>query len=197
MGGNMGLRFSEDGRQRLLPDYRIIRSDRKTLGIQITPEGELVVRSPRRMKTAEIEKILREKADWIEVHMQKLAAQPEQPAFTREELEGFARQALEVIPRRTAYYADIMGVSYGRITIRNQHTRWGSCSSAGNLNFNCLLALAPPEVLDYVVVHELSHRREMNHSDRFWNQVEAVLPDYRERRKWLKENGGALIRRLP
>jgi predicted metal-dependent hydrolase len=87
-------------------------------------------------------------------------------------------------------------VSYGRITIRNQKTRWGSCSGKGNLNFNCLLMLAPPEVLDYVVVHELCHRREMNHSPRFWALVEQVLPDWRQRRQWLKTHGDALMRRM-
>ena len=89
-----------------------------------------------------------------------------------------------------------MGVTYGRITIRSQHTLWGSCSSKGNLNFNCLLMLTPPEVLDYVVVHELCHRKEMNHSARFWAEVEHVLSDYEIRRKWLRENGTALISRL-
>ena len=89
-----------------------------------------------------------------------------------------------------------MGVTYGRITIRNQVSRWGSCSSVGNLNFNCLLMLAPPEVRDYVVVHELCHRKEMNHSPAFWAEVEKMIPDYKAHKKWLKDNGTALISRL-
>ena len=93
-------------------------------------------------------------------------------------------------------FAPLVGVTYGRITIRSQHTLWGSCSSKGNLNFNCLLMLTPPEVLDYVVVHELCHRKEMNHSARFRAEVEHVLPDYEIQRKWLRENGTALIFRL-
>ena len=96
-----------------------------------------------------------------------------------------------------AYYAPIVGVSYGRITIRSQRSRWGSCSSNGNLNFNCLLMLVPPGVLDSVVVHELCHRKEMNHSPRFYAEVLRVLPDYRERDRWLKENGAMLMARLP
>ena len=83
-----------------------------------------------------------------------------------------------------------MGVDYGRISVRQQKTRWGSCSVRGNLNFNWKLALMPEEILDYVVVHELAHRVEMNHSPRFWAVVETVLPDWRERRRWLKQHGG-------
>ena len=96
-----------------------------------------------------------------------------------------------------ARFAPQVGVSYGRITIRSQRTRWGSCSARGNLNFNCLLMLCPEEVRDYVVVHELCHRKQLNHSPQFWAEVAAILPDAARHRKWLKENGGALIARLP
>lgn len=105
------------------------------------------------------------------------------------QVQELAEQALKVLPERVAYFAKSINVSYGRITIRNQKTRWGSCSSKGNLNFNCMLMLMPPQIQDYVVVHELCHRKEMNHSPEFWSEVEKVLPDYRERKKWLKENG--------
>ena len=98
-----------------------------------------------------------------------------------------------MIPQRVAYYAGIVGVTYGRITIRSQKTRWGSCSSGGNLNFNCRLMKAPTSVLDYVIVHELCHRLEMNHSSRFWALVEQVMPDYRVHRKWLREHGSSLF----
>jgi len=117
------------------------------------------------------------------------------PVLTAEELNVLARAAAKDLPARAARFAPRLGVTYGRITIRCQKTRWGSCSAAGNLNFNCLLMLAPEEIRDYVVVHELAHRLEMNHSPRFWAQVEKVLPDWRQRRAWLKENGGALMLR--
>ena len=84
-------------------------------------------------------------------------------------------------------------MTYGRITVRDQKTRWGSCSQTGNLNFNFRLILAPSEVLDYVVVHELCHRRQMNHSTQFWQEVAQVLPDYRKRKAWLTENGWRLM----
>lgn len=100
------------------------------------------------------------------------------------------------IPRRVEKYAPLVGVRVGRITIRNQVSRWGSCSAQGNLNFNCLLMLCPEEVRDYVVVHELCHRKQLNHSPAFWAEVERVLPGYKEQYRWLKENGSRLIRRL-
>ncbi|MBQ6684544.1 MAG: M48 family metallopeptidase, partial [Firmicutes bacterium] len=90
---------------------------------------------------------------------------------------------------RVAHYAPLVGVDYGRITIRNQKTRWGSCSSQGNLNFNCLLMLFPDEVIDSVVVHELCHRKHMNHSAKFYKEVERVFPEYRKWHQWLNENG--------
>ena len=102
----------------------------------------------------------------------------------------YRKKARKQLEDRAAYYAGLMGVTYNRITVRAAKTRWGSCSARGNLNFHWKLILMPPEVLDYVVVHELAHRREMNHSSRFWTEVERIMPDYKRRRKWLKENGG-------
>ena len=175
--------------------YRIIRSARKTIAIQIMPAGEVLVRCPNRMRMEDIQRFVDSKSGWITSHLAK--QKPNLPAFSEEELQSLARQALKTIPERVDHFAPIVGVTYGRITIRSQHTRWGSCSSKGNLNFNCMLMLVPPEVLDYVVVHELCHRKEMNHSAKFWAEVERVLPNYRTMRKWLKDNGSALIGRLP
>lgn len=177
--------------------YKIIRSTRKTISIQITRDGQVLVRCPKGMGSDNIRKFVESKVDWIEKHLSKLAEMPKRPPFTRDEIHALAQQALQSIPGRVAYFAPKVGVTYGRITIRSQRSRWGSCSSKGNLNFNCLLMLAPPEVLDYVVVHELCHRKEMNHSAKFWAEVEKVLPDYGPQRKWLKENGNLLIARLP
>ena len=112
--------------------------------------------------------------------------------LTQEELLALTERARRVIPERVRYYAERLGVSYGRITIRHQKTRWGSCSSSGNLNFNCLLMLAPPQVLDAVVAHELCHRREMNHSKRFYELLYSVCPEYRKWNGWLKKNGTTL-----
>ncbi len=97
---------------------------------------------------------------------------------------------------RAAHWAPLLGVTFGRVRVKDQRSLWGSCSREGNLNFNWRLALAPSEVLNYVVVHELAHRLEMNHSRRFWAHVEKACPDYRVHRRWLRENGEAL-RRAP
>ena len=117
--------------------------------------------------------------------------------LTPAELESLKREARILIPGRVRYFAAKLGISYGRVAIRAQRTRWGSCSSKGNLNFNCLLMLAPREVIDSVIVHELCHRREMNHSRAFWALVYEAMPDYKVWDKWLKDHGRELIALLP
>ncbi len=179
--------------------FTIIRSRRKTIGIEITALGEVLVRAPRWVSKSEIHRFVNEKEKWIQKHLSKMQCRQEQltdvKMLTDEEIEQLANQALEVIPKRVEHYARLLNVTYGRITVRNQKTLWGSCSNKGNLNFNCLLMLAPPEVLDYVVVHELCHRKEMNHSKHFWSEVAQIIPDYKVYRKWLKEQGHTLLYR--
>lgn len=177
--------------------YTLIRSARKTLALQVKADGTVIVRAPLKMPLKDIEAFLAEKSAWIEKHVNKAEQRSESEPFTHEEIRKLADAALADIPQRVKHFAPIVGVTYGRITIRNQRSRWGSCSSKGNLNFNCLLMLCPEEVRDYVVVHELCHRLEMNHSPKFWAQVERVCPDYRVHRKWLKDHGNTLIERLP
>ena len=180
-------------------EIEVIRSRRKTLSVEIR-DGHLLVRAPLRISNTEISRFLQEKQEWIDKHLARAHVQEEAkkdiPLLTEVELRTLVQEAKRLIPDRVAYFARILGVSYGRITIRCQRTRWGSCSTRGNLNFNCLLMLAPPEVLDSVIVHELCHRKEMNHSKRFYSEVLRVMPDYHERYKWLKENGHMLMAML-
>lgn len=177
----------------------VIRSNRKTVAIQVNSDLSVTVRAPRSASEKDIEEILKKKEAWISKHIEKIKETKERfeaeptEKLRREKVIALAEEALKVIPERVEYFAKVIGVTYGKITIRNQKTRWGSCSSKGNLNFNCLLMLVPPEVLDYVVVHELCHRKQMNHSKAFWSEVEKVLPDYKEARKWLKEEGSQMI----
>lgn len=178
----------------------IIKSKRKSIGFEIKEAGRLIVRAPFYMSRDAILQEIEKNRDWIDKHMlmmqQREKEREKLPKFSWEEIEKMAEEALAVIPPKVKEYAAVLGVSYGRVTIRNQKSRWGSCSAKGNLNFNCLLVNVPEDVRDYVIVHELCHRMEMNHSRQFWKLVESVLPDYQERRKWLKENGNALIERL-
>lgn len=177
----------------------VIRSNRKTVAIQVNSDLSVTVRAPRSVSEKDIEEILKKKEAWISKHIEKIKETKERfeaeptEKLTREKVIALADEALKVIPERVEYFAKVIGVTYGKITVRNHKTRWGSCSSKGNLNFNCLLMLAPPEVLDYVVVHELCHRKQMNHSKAFWLEVEKVLPNYKEVRKWLKEEGSQMI----
>lgn len=180
-------------------EYTVIRSNRRTIGLEVKPDGQVIVRVPIRLPDSEICKFVHKHEEWIQKHQeiarQRLEERPPVEKLTMQEIQELADQAVKVIPQRVAYYAPKIGVDYGRITIRNQKTRWGSLSANGNLNFNCLLMLTPSEVIDSVVVHELCHRKEMNHSDRFYAEVLRVFPDYWKWNKWLKENGGQLMQR--
>ena len=181
----------------------IIRSSRKTLAIEIRPDMRVIVRAPYQASGGYIEQFISDRADWIVEHLRKLEQKNRQcndalpvKKLSNDELKKLADKACTYSPGRVAHFAPLVGVTYGRITIRNQRTRWGSCSSRGNLNFNCLLMLTPPEVIDYVVVHELCHRKEMNHSGRFWDEVARVLPGYAEQEKWLKTHGNEIMKRI-
>ncbi len=173
--------------------YEWVKSSRRTIAIQIKEDGRVVVRTPYSVSRIQVERFLEERRDWILKNQKALNENRNQKVEITEEMRksGMERARI-IIPERVEYYAGLMGISYGRITIREQKTRWGSCSSKGNLNFNWKLTLMPQEILDYVVVHELAHRKEMNHSKDFWKIVEKVLPDYRERRRRLKELAAAL-----
>ena len=176
---------------------QIIRSSRRTVALQVKPSGEVIVRAPLRMPEAEIRRFLDSRQSWIEKQLNRFRAEaPVLPPYTPEDIRRLADEAARVIPERVRHFAPIAEVTYGRITIRNQKSKWGSCSAQGNLNFNCLLMDAPAEVLDYVVVHELCHRIHMDHSPAFWAEVARVLPDWRRQKQWLRENGPGLIQRM-
>lgn len=189
--------------------YEIIRSKRKTCAIILNADDTLTVRLPLRGREADAIRLLQEKQGWIgakraEMQRKKQEQQdsPYRPktALTPQQAlaleQRYRMAAKEYVPKRVAYYADaycsLIRHGYSTIAIRDQKTRWGSCSSRGTLSFNWRLMLAPPGILDYVVVHELCHLEHMNHSKDFWQCVEAILPDYKERRKWLKEHGHEL-----
>lgn len=159
------------------------------------------MRAPYRVSQKEIDSFIIQNQEWILEKIAKYQAIKKQDEniekLTAEELNALADKAMAVIPERVKYYAELLNVTYGRITIRNQKTRWGSCSSKGNLNFNCLLMLTPNEVIDSIVVHELCHRLEMNHSKKFYLHVYSVFPEYDKWDKWIKKNGHSIMARMP
>lgn len=180
--------------------YTLIRSNRKSCAISISPDGRITVRVPLRISDRDIRHLLTDRQNWIitkYLELQKKQAQRPVSDLTDSQRAALTQRyiaaAREYFPKRAAYFRQFTGGTYNRITIRDQKTRWGSCSARGTLSFNWRLMLAPPAILDYVVVHELCHLTHMNHSPAFWQAVEAVYPDYREARKWLKEHGQELV----
>ncbi len=222
--------------------YQIVFSKRRTVGIEVSPDGAVTVRAPLRMPKKDIEQIVMSKLDWIEQKrkmfhkkaekanrvlnidyaegslmpfrgerypirrsfhqgLKKVMVSFDGTGFTvcygkedRESIrQGFLvwykKAAAEEFLRRVEYYKAIMQESVGTIRIKDQKSCYGSCSTKRNLNFNWKCILAPPEILDYIVVHELCHLRHMNHFKEFWAEVESILPEYTKAKRWLKENG--------
>ncbi len=185
--------------------YEIKWSARKTVSVEIGPDCSVLVRAPLHMSRFAIDRFVASKRGWIEKHLamqkQRMGGEnadlkPEIP-FTEAQMKVLRKAAKESIPPRVSYWASLMGLSFGSISIRAQKTRWGSCSVKGNLNFNCLLMLAPDEVRDYVIIHELAHIRHMDHSKDFWALVARYCPEFKEHKRWLGAAGAALIRKLP
>ena len=148
----------------------VVYSKRRTIGLEVQADGKVLIRVPKGITKKVLMDFVNDRQEWIvekwfliEKHRRKKAEAPKPDYEGHPEIEAFYRRAAK--------------------------TRWGSCSGEGNLNFHWKLILMPPEILDYVVVHELAHRKQMNHSPLFWAEVEKVLPDYKARRAWLKENG--------
>ena len=167
-------------------DYRLEYSNRKTISLCIVNES-VVVKAPFNTSKKRIENIVHSHAAWIEKHLERQKQRNEKyPPLSEEEIKILRKIAKSVLPIKTEYYAKIMGLKYGRITITGAKTRFGSCSAKGNISYSYRLMRYPEEAIDYVVVHELAHLRHLNHSSEFYKIVESVLPDYKKRAKLLK-----------
>jgi len=181
-------------------NIEINKSKRKTVSLVLKNSELLVVFAPLKMSKTEILHFIEMKKTWIEKNRQMLRNKEETLSkiepLSKEEIENVKNKARQEIPKIVEYYARIIGVDYGRISFRMQKTRWGSCSSKGNLNFNYALAIMPIKVRDYVVIHELCHRRYMDHSKKFWDCVSEFMPDYKQQILWLKENGRQISKKL-
>ena len=167
---------------------QVIRSSRKSTSLEIKQTGEVIVRAPRNLPDKEIKAFVEAHRKWM---LKKLDERKSRPTYDFPLLQNITKDEIEKIKElfseKVEYYAKIMNVTYGRITVRNQKTRWGSCSGKGNLNFNYRLAYLPEELLDYVVVHELAHRIHMDHSKKFWQTVARYYPDYRNCKERLRK----------
>lgn len=170
--------------------YNFIRAKRRSMSLKVGSDGSITVRAPWHMPAREADLFVENHREWILTRIREYERIKEtKPDYTEEERAAGKKRAKEVLSEKCRIFSKRMGVSYGRITVREQKTRWGSCSAKGNLSFNWKLIRMPEEIQDYLVVHELAHRLEMNHSPAFWAVVERELPDYRARREWLKKNG--------
>ena len=159
---------------------------RKTVAISVR-DGEVIVRAPHGTSREYIDSLVSKHENWICRHLEKQEKRAERfDSLTEDEVKKLKAEAKEYFKAQTEKYSKIMNIKYGRILITSAKRRFGSCSSSGNISYSFRLMLYPEAAREYVVVHELSHIREMNHSKRFYDIVEAVLPDYKERRQMLK-----------
>ncbi|MGH2970661.1 MAG: M48 family metallopeptidase [Gaiellaceae bacterium] len=166
------------------------RAKRWTIDLPWGEPARLTV--PLGMSDKEIDRVLRAHRDWIATERAQQRPRLGLDRRTVSEVEG-RRAARELVHMLVEEEADALGVEVNRIQIRDQRTRWGSCSPDGNLSFNWRLVLAPFDVLDYVVVHEVCHLREANHSRRFWRLVETRRPNWRDQKAWLTSHGPELL----
>jgi predicted metal-dependent hydrolase len=172
-------------------EYTLVRSARRrrTIGIVLSDNGEVVVRAPLRTPRRTVEDIVRRKAGWIERQRRDISRRggaTEAPTLTPTQLSKARAAAEPVLQAAVDRWARTMNCTPKRLLVRNQKRIWGSCARDGTLRLNWRLALLPQALIDYVVVHELTHLRVRNHQREFWSAVEAVLPDYRERRAQLR-----------
>ena len=179
---------------------KIVRSERKSYSISVDQNGSVTVRAPLQASGTMISELVQGKSDWIltkrsEALYAASLRSPSPYSDAQQKLleKRYRRAATEYFPKRVFFYESQLPVHHKKITIRDQKTRWGSCTSSGTLSFNWRLMMAPPHILDYVVVHELCHLIHMNHSPAFWDVVSSLIPDYKECRMWLRVHGQELI----
>ena len=167
-------------------EYQLIYSKRKTLALQVKADLTVLVKAPKGLSRKYIDDFVNQKADWINERLEKFKSLPFNPyTFTKQEINDLKKKTLEIVVPRVEYYADIMKLKPNKISASSAKSRFASCNSRGNLSFSFRLCLYPIEAIDYIVVHELAHMVEMNHSKRFWAVVERYMPDYKERKRLL------------
>ena len=168
-------------------EYKIIYSKRKTVAVQVTPDGEVLVKAPKGTEKKHIEETVIRYSDWIEKAQKKvLGKKIGMKKASAEEEKLLRKKAKELLPEKVNYYSALLGVKPTRLTITGARTRFGSCSGKNSISFSFYLMRFPEEAVDYVVVHELCHIIHHNHSKEFYKEIEKILPDYKKRKKLLE-----------
>ena len=169
-------------------DYRLVRSKRKTLGIEVNRELEVIVRVPLFVSKRRIEKFVCEHEKWVEKAKLKVAeaVKNRPPEPTAPEIQALKQKAREIIPDRVLYYSNLTGLTPTAVKITSAKKRYGSCSGKNSLCFSYLLMRCPQNAIDYVVLHEIAHIKHKNHGRQFYSFIEKYMPDYKEREKLLK-----------
>ncbi|KKR13462.1 MAG: hypothetical protein UT42_C0046G0005 [Candidatus Falkowbacteria bacterium GW2011_GWA2_39_24] len=182
-----------DKRQIIIKDQTLdymVRSNKraKRLSLTIYPDGRLAITVPGGYThSPRIEALVKSKIAWILKQRQRLASRQPLVKNTRANFLQYKEQARSLIKDRLSYYNRLYKFKVTAFAIRNQQTRWGSCSGKSRLNFNYRLVFLPTDLVDYIIVHELCHLQEMNHSLKFWRLVEQTIPDHKQRRQQLKK----------
>lgn len=166
--------------------YTLKRSMRsRTMRLSISPDARVIVTAPEYLDLEAIERFVAQQSAWIETHTQR-ARKRSVIRVRRGDIPSLKKRALALVEERCAHVAQMYGLQFRKISIRAQKTRWGSCSRSGNLSFNYKIAILPPPVAEYIIVHELCHLAEMNHGKKFWDLVARTIPEHRAIRKALR-----------
>lgn len=167
-------------------DYKVIRSNRKTLSLSIDDDLIAVVRAPYYASCEDIDLFVNSHSEWLEQVTAKKRALLEKYNISDKELCNLIEAAADYIPKRVEYYSAIMGVKPSAVKITKAKKRFGSCSSKNSICFSCYLMLYPQQAIDYVIVHEIAHIKHHNHSKSFYSFIEQYMPDYKQRERLLK-----------
>ena len=167
--------------------YKIIRSSRKTLCLEIKRSGEIIVRSPMHATLHDIRRFVEDHEAWLEKNLKKVKERNDkQPDLTADEIAELKRKAEEILPKKVEYWSKLTGLTCTGVKITSAKTRFGSCNGQNSICFSYHLMRYPEKAIDYVVLHELAHTKHHDHSWRFWMLVGLYMPDYKQRRALLK-----------
>ena len=169
----------------------VIRSKRKSISIKVTDGGIVEIRAPKKVSDQSIRRFVKKSEGWIDKKLEEMKKQNtklENYKFSKKQLSSIKKRAKDTLKIRLEELSNEIGIQYNTFRLSGAKKRWGSCSNKKTVSINWRLIFAPPEIIDYVIIHELTHLKHMNHSKRFWKEVQKHIPDYKEKRKWLNEN---------